>query len=333
MARTARILTTGGRKIGYGHLTRCAGIAQALQECDVSTVICLDGPECESYARRSFPSLQFQVCDWQANLDKTIAIAEIVLIDTYASLDERFTSLSEHSRARIAYIDDTVRRDYAAGTAVIDWTIDVERTGMHKHRPDVIWLLGLSYAAMRREFWEIRPYTVKRELQSIAISMGGSDVRNLTGKIVNQLRNEFPGVKFEIIVGPGFADEIRSLRGDEDTVLHHDLDAAGMVEILQSSDLCIAAAGQTLYEIARVGIPSGSIKVAENQNEDVQGWNRIGAIRYCGAWNDDDLLARICSFIKEMRSPEAREKMAALQVVDGLGARRIAHQLTESRPR
>lgn len=330
MARIARILTTAGRSIGYGHLTRCAAIAQGLQECDVSTVICLDAPECESFARQSFPKLQFEICNWQAKLDETIETAEIVLIDTYESLGERFTSLAEHSRARIAYIDDTVRRDYAAGTTVIDWTIDVERMEIHKQRSSLIWLLGLSYAALRREFWEMGPYVVHSELRSIAISMGGSDVRNLTPKIVDGLRPVFPDIKFEIVVGPGFTDEIRSLRSDEKMGLHHDLDAAGMIKLLQSSDLCIAAAGQTLYEIARVGVPACSIKVAENQNEDVNGWNRSGAVRYSGAWNDDHLLSRICSFIEEMRSPERREKLSSLHLIDGLGARRIARRLTES---
>jgi UDP-2,4-diacetamido-2,4,6-trideoxy-beta-L-altropyranose hydrolase len=301
-----------------------------MQELGISPVVWVDAPECEAFARASFKSLDFAFRDWQSELEGTIGAADIVILDTYAPLDERFTRLAERSQARVAFIDDTVRRRYAAGTIVIDWTVGVEGAAKHPYSPGVIWLLGLRYAAFRREFWDIGRFAVRSDLRSIAISMGGSDVRNLTAGIVDTLHAALPDVTLEVVIGPGFSSAKSNLRNGPLITFHHNLDAAGMIRLLRSCDLCIASAGQTLYEVARVGIPSCSILVADNQREDVEGWDRIGSVRYCGAWDDKDLMAKIRSFAREMRNTSDRAEIAAIRAVDGQGARRIAERLVSA---
>jgi RimJ/RimL family protein N-acetyltransferase len=85
-------------------------------------------------------------------------------------------------------------------------------------------------------------------------------------------------------------------------------------------DLTISAAGQTTYELARLGMPTIAVGVAENQKYNVQGWREIGFIKNEIWYTDVNLLEGI----KEQLSTHINSNISKRKVFcDGQGARRI----------
>ena len=76
---------------------------------------------------------------------------------------------------------------------------------------------------------------------------------------------------------------------DSTTELIYSPTAEEMKNVMINSDIAVSAAGQTLGELARVGVPAIAIGIADNQINNVRGWSNVGCIEYAG-WHDDTYL-------------------------------------------
>ncbi|RKY38562.1 MAG: UDP-2,4-diacetamido-2,4,6-trideoxy-beta-L-altropyranose hydrolase, partial [Candidatus Omnitrophota bacterium] len=165
---------------------------------------------------------------------------------------------------------------------------------------------------------------------SIMITFGGDDMRNMTPKILGFLRENYPELKKNVIVGNAFQniDEIKK-SADKNTNLIYYPDAKKIKEIMLESDIAISAGGQTLYELARVGVPTVGICVAENQLRNVKGWERIGFLEYVGWYNKNDVLEKIkdaVEYLKNVKTRESKSKIAK-KFIDGKGSLRIVDKV------
>jgi len=133
-------------------------------------------------------------------------------------------------------------------------------------------------------------------------------------------------------VGKGFRDpgKLKTLT-DGNTVLISSPDAGEMKRIMLESDIAISAGGQTLYELARVGVPTVGIVVAENQTGNVEGLSRAGFLLKAGRWDSPDLLENIHRLIQHLKNRDIRRRMseAGRKLIDGKGSLRIVKKLLE----
>ena len=60
-----------------------------------------------------------------------------------------------------------------------------------------------------------------------------------------------------------------------------------MLNLMLKSDICISGGGQTTYELARVGVPTIGICLAENQKNNLMGWKSLGFIENL-CWDNED---------------------------------------------
>ncbi len=99
-----------------------------------------------------------------------------------------------------------------------------------------------------------------------------------------------------------------------------------MLDIMLDSDAAISAGGQTLYELARVGVPTISIAVAENQKHNVYNWQKVGFSKFAGYWDDKSLLSNILKIIELLNDYNIRLDMgkSGKLHVDGQGSQKIA---------
>ncbi|MDQ7082427.1 MAG: glycosyltransferase [Aquificota bacterium] len=81
------------------------------------------------------------------------------------------------------------------------------------------------------------------------------------------------------MIGKGFRniDEIKA-SADPNTELIFYPSAEEMKNLMLDADIAISAGGQTLYELARVGVPTIAVAVAENQMWNVSEWQEAGFI-------------------------------------------------------
>ena len=93
-----------------------------------------------------------------------------------------------------------------------------------------------------------------------------------------------------------------------------------------AADAAISAGGQTLYELARVGVPAIAIRIAANQSNNLKGWHKAGFIEYAGSAGDNKLLYNIEKCLNKIKKQRIRENISRLgrSLVDGAGALRIA---------
>ena len=317
------IFTEGGTNIGFGHITRCTSLYQALEDEGISVGFIVNGDEA---AEALLKGKEYEMFDWAREEEQTFRVLEgarSVVIDSYMAGCSLYKKISEKVENPI-YIDDTKRIDYPRGIVV---NTSIAAGEMHyPAKNEIMYLLGAKYALLRMGFWEVPQKRISENLESVLITFGGDDSRNMTPKVLDFLKNNYPALKKRVIVGRGCKNR-KAVKDNSDRktkiILHPE--AVDMRKALIESDIAISAGGQTLYELARVGTPAIAVAVAGNQLSNIKGWKDKGFAEYAGWWEDKGLFEKIATGIELLRSMDVRRErsLEGRGLVDGGGSRRI----------
>lgn len=318
------IITEGSSKIGFGHITRCTALYQSFKEKGSIVHFIVNG---DSKIDLLLKDMEYKIFNWLKYSDKLFGLLDdydIVIIDSYLADEDFYKKLSK-SVPLAAYIDDNKRINYPKGI-VINGSIRAEKLN-YPQTNAVDYLLGSPYIPLRHEFWKVGEKEVNALIQSIMVTFGGDDLRDLTPEVLKLLTKHYPDLKKKIVIGKGFKNisKIETLK-DTKTELIYYPDAEGMVKTMLESDIAISAGGQTLYELARVGIPTIAIGVAYNQTHNVEYWKKVGFIEFAGFWNEDNLYNSILENLELYKDKKIRTDKCkkGRKYVDGNGALKIA---------
>ncbi len=160
------------------------------------------------------------------------------------------------------------------------------------------------------------------------MTFGGSDVRGMTPRMVDMLERLFPDLEKVVVVGRGSVSGVR--HGSVRFV--HCSECEAMRDLMLRSDLALSAGGQTLYELARTGLPTVAVITEDNQVLNVKGLKEKGFLEEALLWDDPDLMDRVAELLRRFVSSEdlRREKSrVGREIVDGKGALRLARTLLE----
>ncbi len=323
------ILTEGGKNIGSGHITRSTTIYQALQERDIQPTFIINDDESarQQLTGGGISSIGF---DWLNDTERLFSLiedADIVFVDSYLAGYDLYESISKAVKKGV-YFDDDMRMNYPEGF-VVNGAISAERMP-YPEQEGVTYLLGAKYTPLRKEFWDVPAKPIRDIPEAVMITFGGTDVRNLTPKVLKLLVDAYPGLVKKVIIGNGFRNttEIESFK-DHNTELMYHPDAAEMKKVMLESDIAISAGGQTLYELARVGVPTIAVTVAENQSVNIEGCQDAGFVEYAGDGASERLPERINQKIEMLKDNKVREgkSKAGREVIDGKGSSRIVREV------
>lgn len=322
------VLTEGGKGIGFGHITRCMSLCQAFEAKRIQSEFIVNGDE---IAKNLLQGHKNRIVNWLKE-DALVSLIEgvnIVIIDSYLAEAETYRKISEIAE-NLACIDDNKRLDYPKGF-VVNSAIYANELDYPK-RDGIIYLLGARYMLLRKEFWDTHKKEIKDKIETILVTFGGDDSRNMTPKILRLLKKRYPLTYKKVIIGGGFKNrhEIEMLR-DKKTEFLYNLDARGMRKAMQESDIAVTAGGQTLYEFAAIGLPAIGICVAGNQLNNLKGWQKAGFVEYAGQWNSTVLFRRILECIESLKSKNIRMEKSrkAQRLIDGKGCSRVRDFLLE----
>ncbi len=323
------IVTEGSKDIGLGHITRCTSLYQAFREKGAEPEFIANGDE---FAERLLIGKRYRLFNWPAESKKLFDIisgADIVIIDSYLAGADVYHRVSQ-SVKKALYIDDNQRIEYPAGI-VLNGTIGAERLDYPKNE-NVEYLLGSKYMPLRRNFWHAPKKDIKERVGSVIVIIGGSDYRNIVPRILRRLRERFFRLKKNVIIGTGFTN-IESIRreADENTYLIYRPEADRIRDMMAESDIAVSAGGQTIYELASLGVPTIAIPVADNQMRNVTQARLANIMEYAGWWEEPEVFNRFIECIERLKDKELRRKMSvrAQEIVDGQGAMRVWDHLTE----
>ena len=318
------IITEGSKKMGFGHITRCLSLYQAFKEKGCSVKFIVNG---DFTIRSLLKHTEHEIFNWLTDhlkLFTSLKGTDIVIIDSYHADEELYSQISEFVSLSVC-IDDNQRINYPEGI-VVNGSINAEKLN-YPQKDEIKYLLGSQYIPLRDPFWEVGAKNINTAIKRVMVTFGGDDLRNLTPQILRTLTTHLSNLKKTVIVGRGFENVsvIENLK-DEQTELIYYPNAEKMLEVMFQSDIAISAAGQTLYELARVGLPTIAVGVAHNQIHNLENWGEAGFVEVAGFWDDENLNRNILEKIELLEDRNQRIKMCqnGRKSVDGAGAIKIA---------
>jgi spore coat polysaccharide biosynthesis predicted glycosyltransferase SpsG len=321
-------LTECGAGTGFGHLTRCMAIAEAFRSAGWVPEFWVATDD-----RAAGLPPGTVVGDWYDLPDdaaKRLGEATAVMVDSLVASPAQMARLTAVN-PRFAVIDDWRRLAHPRGI-VIDWTIGAERFAYPDRNAGVCYLLGSRFCALRPAFGAVRERSFPDEPAAVMITFGGSDPRALTGPVLAALAAAHPHLHLHVVVGAavrerGYEETQRSTR----VTFHHACDAARMAALMEMADFAVCAGGQTLYELAALGLPPIVVCAADNQTDDLREFAAMGFAAVAGDWSAPDLTDRILTTARALAPAAERRRRSACgrACVDGHGAGRLVRACLE----
>ena len=301
------IFTEGGKTTGFGHITRCIALYQAFEKSGIYPNLIVNGDDSIKDLLKNKKHIIFNWLKEEKKRFNFVKDSNIIIIDSYLADIKCYKKISSLAKVSV-YIDDNKRLNYPKGV-VINGNIYAKRLNYPKKK-SLIYLLGAQYAFLRKEFWKVPKKKINKEVNNILITFGGADYSDMIYKIINCLKNKFD-FNFYIV-------DPKKKR----------IDVKEMLNLMLKTDICIAGGGQTLYELARIGVPTIAVAVGKDQLRNVKGWQKKGFIEYAGWWqNVNDV--KIKNGLKRLLPQSIRLKRGRLGrvIIDGKGATRIISKL------
>jgi len=210
----------------------------------------------------------------EADAQETVAYAKKinahwVILDGYSFVTEYQQTLKDEG-LKLLCVDDMAHCHFVADIVLNQNTTDGR---IYSKEPYTQLLMGPEFALLRREFrlFESKK-VIRNEIKDIMITMGGSDEKNMTETILKWLLRlpELKGVRCHIVLGSlnPHKDSIIALlsQSNLDGKIYTSLSAKEMLNLMQSVDFAITAAGSTVWEYMKIGVPFIYTRLVENQN-------------------------------------------------------------------
>jgi UDP-2,4-diacetamido-2,4,6-trideoxy-beta-L-altropyranose hydrolase len=313
--------------IGTGHVYRCLNLAYQYKENNIS-FICknhnynLNSKISENYkvyeiVLNNYKNVNLNINTWLGesqieDVNKTIdiilnnnLIIDWLIIDHYA-IDKHWEDIIKKYVKNICVIDDFTNRNHHCNILINQQITHEEGLIKYKNVVNDYCKLycGNDYLLLHPKYFDYTNFekVYGDNIKRINIFMGGSDVNNITEKIIDicSCYNDLIENKiiFDVIIGSAnknyenIKNKIKNLKNFN---IYYNLEFIG--DLLENADLCIGAPGGTIYERCLMKTPSLCICIAENQKTVLNKFIESNTIKYLGTV-DDNYEYKILYFLK-----------------------------------
>lgn len=321
------IFTEGGENIGLGHISRCTALYQAFMEKGHRPLFVVNG---DRTVNALLKGKRFRIFDWVKKCHRLLSLLEdtdVAIIDSYLAGRRVYKYISRNVGLAV-YIDDFVRLDYPKGI-VLNWAISAPRL-KYPAVGHASYLLGSKYVLLRKEFWKApQKIIINKKIDNIIVTFGGADFLNMTPRLLKFLNVEYPDLRKKVFIGKSFKNAAQILKNkDRHTEFLFYPSAQEMKKSMLKADLAISAGGQTLYELARLGVPTIGVCLARNQLLNLNGLAGCGFIKFSGWYNEKEIFNKIGACLNAL-TYENRLTMsrAGRKLVDGSGPSRVVRAI------
>lgn len=302
------ILTEGGKKIGFGHITRCLSLFQAFKAKNLESKLIVNS---DDSARFLLGKEKYISLNWLKEPAKALKITnreDIVIIDSYLANKEFYKEIATQVKLPV-YLDDYQRINYPRGV-VINANIYASQINYYKDK-EKKYLLGIDYASLRKEFWKVKEKKINKKVENILVTFGGTAITQRFYQLIKQCQNLYQ-LNFEIV------NTEKKKFGPKE-----------MIDLMLKTDICIADGGQTLIELARLGVPSVVVAFGKDQLKSVKHWQKTGFIEYAGLGKDATINTKIKRSLNNLFEYNVRlnRNRIGRSLVDGKGSARIITKL------
>ncbi|MDA8233938.1 MAG: UDP-2,4-diacetamido-2,4,6-trideoxy-beta-L-altropyranose hydrolase [Clostridia bacterium] len=328
------IRADGGTNIGMGHIMRCLALGLELKNLGHEVnFITIEDRQVEQVIINqdlnviaiSKPKNQLEELKTIKKIIKNNDI-NIVITDSY-KIDQSYLVELREEATLLVSIDDLNSWVWPSDIVINGnlYATNLKYTSLDEKSR---FLLGGEYTLLREEFQNVPECKIKPNIKQVLVTVGGSDVLNLTPLIIKGLQRVPAEFQIITVIGPNFnnVEEIKSVASactGKQVVLKTEVN--NMRELMLGSDLAISSGGSTLYELATTGTPGVVLLQAENQILAAEKMAQEGTVINLGMGS---LVSPgvITDAVTKLLSPQLRTTMAikGQRLIDGLGAKRCA---------
>ncbi|MGO9903234.1 MAG: UDP-2,4-diacetamido-2,4,6-trideoxy-beta-L-altropyranose hydrolase [Solirubrobacteraceae bacterium] len=323
--------------IGMGHVMRCLALAEVYAERTRGPVTFLMSDPPESFvARAGRAGATVRPLGAEpgsaADIAETRSVAAAtgaawVVLDGY-HFDGDFQAALAAGGTRLLALDDHGHAGRYTADLVLNGNPGADRS-LYRAASGARLLLGARFALLRREFrdWEASRPPAPRRARRVIVTMGGSDLDNVSALVLDGLAAVPRPLEIRLIVGatnPHSSTLEAAARACPHPV-EIAVDVREMAPCLAWGDLAVSAAGGTVLELIRVGTPVAMIVVAANQAPGA------AALAHCDhavnlGWHaglDPGVVGRAVGAITDDAVRRGELSRRGAEVIDGRGAERV----------
>lgn len=318
-----------GRNEGLGHLTECLSVAAVLKQKGVSSgfLLPLGSDEAhQSVVEHGYSVFTLAASTWQTP----------VLLPKFSAFIHKLKSkfLVSNLVNIIPEYSEIVLRTTPT------WAVITEHTNQEHALLNFNTSKSPQYMPLHRTFCNRPLRHIRTNAHRLLICFGGSDPFNVSGFVLEMLRQEFErkqlSTEWKLTVILGSLFEYGKLLKSIMATYPVDLECFGpvspnnLVELALESDVGITAGGGIMYEFCALGLPTIVVPVLDKMEENAKVLEKYGAV-ICTARADRVSAQSLGNTIRDLSDLEKRQPMSksAQCLIDGNGAERIANRLIE----
>ncbi|EMI17312.1 glycosyltransferase [Rhodopirellula maiorica SM1] len=320
MSLRVAILTESGDGIGYGHLTRMTALASQLSHSGADVALRVDHKGSGSLPQ----SLDWQILDWRLHPDVARSV-DVAVVDSYLASAADYLALS-HRGVKVVAIDDYNRLVYPVHTVVNPNPAFNASSGSPASVASSLQTIGgCQWVLLRSEITKTpQKLTHSPHVEHAVVTLGGSDVHGVLPTLLDCLSDRVPSMT--VIAGnDDYACRIRASHGGGNIQVHGVLNAAEMAAALSDCDVAVSACGQTLHELAYLGVPFVGIRVGDDQVPNQDHYLKCGLLGSKIDCQQDDWCELVRQDLDALSSQTLREQRSQLgrSIIDGRGPQRL----------
>ena len=312
------VLTEAGSVVGHGHLSRCLALTQNLPN-DFKLLVHPDpGFFLEDVTLWPWRNDISGVASYIKNLG-----VDALLIDSYLADISMYQSFKDLVKYVLVF-DDYDRIIYP-----VDLIVNPSVMGPQYLMQVSQVISGSDWVVLRREIIEHQKKRKHSDLKHIVLSFGGADKAGLLEQLLPVLLGQ--ALTISVVCSNDItAKKIKASFVDSKLCVYHFLAAKFFADLLVSADLVISAGGQTLNELAYLGVPFLAIESGPDQFWNISAYvnHNVTPEHFTAA--DPDLEKKLLDTLMLLKNPLLRSAMAerGIEVIDGGGAARIAEMIS-----
>lgn len=311
--------------MGLGHLMRSKTLADAFD---------FEQIQCHFAVKEihSSTALEPHVVHYLENEESFLSLIEAgdyqtVIVDHYDYTSDMLQQIKSLTKVLII-LDDECNRGNLYADIIINSVTLATQLPYQKYAAEAELLLGSNYVLLRNEFVNCRlvDYVDRKK---IVITFGGSDMKNLTLPLLKKLPDtELIKQAIVVVTGAGCQriNEINSFC--KQYSIEHRHNEAQMEKLFSQAKMAISAAGSTVFELARCGVPAVFSVIADNQllsmsEHEQQGWCvKVDCRKHN---NVAEIIDKACKMLNDpgLGAMSAHARL----LVDGNGAQNVAKHI------
>lgn len=324
------------KTVATGHLMRCLSIADAAKtrEIDSFFIVADDEPK-EIIKSRGYECMVLG-SEWNrldCEIKELIMLIkkegiQHLIVDSYYVTALYLRLLNEVTS--VTYIDDLNSFVYPVDTLICyaNYYNKFNYPKVYEGTKTRL-LLGCEYAPLRKEFCGLPAKDIKKNIENILILTGGSDGYHVAKRILKSLNIE-NYKQIDVICGrysEDYDELVCVYKSSEIVKIHHSV--RNIIDYMKAADLAISAGGSSLYELCACGTPTITYSFADNQLENVFGFDEKRIMRYVDDFRNRNTASKLKTCIEFANDYSYRKGITRRMqcLVDGCGADRIVNVL------